>query len=374
MIEHSNIFYVTDFNVIGGVEQYVYEVVKKYHHLDIGVIYKTADKKQIRRLKRFVPVYQYDGQEIKCDKLFCNYDSEFASHVEAKKKIQIIHAMYKTQGIIPVINKEIDEYIAVSKIAADEFKELTGIECKVARNPLTIAEDETQEILYLISATRLTSEKGKDRMEKLANELDKTGVKWLWLVFTNDTNAIRNKSIAYLPPRLDVRPYIKMIQGKGYGVQLSSCEGDCYFTRECEAFGIPLLVTPLPSFEEQGLVEGKNCYYIPFDVNISDKIEKIIHNVPVYKGYIGEDKYDELLVNTKSKYKEDDYMKVEVKCIFSFTDLEAKKERELNEIWECTRERGEHLEELGLVTIERTIKEVKKEKATPKTKKEKAIK
>lgn len=374
MIEHSNIFYVTDFNVIGGVEQYVYEVVKKYQHLDIGVIYKTADKKQIRRLKRFVPVYQYDGQKIKCDKLFCNYDSEFASHVEAKKKIQIIHAMYKTQGIIPVINKEIDEYIAVSKIAADEFKELTGIECKVARNPLTIAEDEMQEILYLISATRLTSEKGKDRMEKLANELDKTGIKWLWLVFTNDTNAIRNKSIAYLPPRLDVRPYIKMIQGKGYGVQLSSCEGDCYFTRECEAFGIPLLVTPLPSFEEQGLVEGKNCYYIPFDVNISDKIEKIIHNVPVYKGYIGEDKYDELLVNTKSKYKEEDYMKVEVKCIYSFTDLEAKKDRELNEIWECTRERGEHLEELGLVTIERTIKEVKKEKATPKTKKEKAIK
>lgn len=374
MIEHANIFYVADFNVIGGVEQFVYEVVKKYHHLDIGVIYKTADRKQIRRLDRYVPTYQYDGQKIKCDKLFCNYDSEFASHVEAKKKIQIIHAMYKTQGIRPNINDDIDEYIAVSKIAADEFKELTGIKCKVAKNPLTIIEDEEQDVLFLISATRLSSEKGKDRMEKLANELDKTGIKWLWFIFTNDKNAIRNKSIAYLPPRLDVRPYIKMIQGKGYGVQLSSCEGDCYFTRECEAFGIPLLVTPLPSFKEQGLEEGKNCYYIPFDVEISDKIKKIIHDVPVYKGYIGSDKYDEILVNKKSLYKEDDYMKVEVKCIYSFTDLEAKKDRELGETWECTRERGEHLEELGLVSIERTIREVKKEKATPKTKKEKAVK
>ena len=374
MIEHSNIFYVNDFNVIGGVEQYIYEIAKKYHHLDIGVVYKTAHKNQIRRLNRYVPTYKYEGQQIKCDKFFCNYDSEFASHVEAKKKIQVIHAMYKTQGIQPVINKEFDEYIAVSKIAADEFKELTGIDCEVSRNPLTIPDEEQEDVLMLISATRLSSEKGKERMERLAIELDKTGKKWLWLVFTNDTNAINHKNIAYLPPRLDVRPYIKMIQGKGYGVQLSSAEGDCYFTRECEAFGIPLLVTPLPSFVEQGLVEGKNCYFLPFDMNISDKIEKIVNNVPVYKGYIGEDRYDEILVNTKSTYKEDDYMKVEVKCIYSFTDLEAKKDRELGEEWICTRERGEHLEELNLVEITRTIRETKKEKATPKSKKEKAIK
>ena len=67
-------------------------------------------------------------------------------------------------------------------------------------------------------------------------------------------------------------------------------------------------------------------------------------------------------------------MKVEVKCTQNFYDLEAKVDRVVGEEWDCSRERGEHLEELNLVEITRTIKETKKEKATPKTKKEKAVK
>ena len=66
-------------------------------------------------------------------------------------------------------------------------------------------------------------------------------------------------------------------------------------------------------------------------------------------------------------------MKVEVKCITAFTDMEANRDRILNETWLCSRERGEHLVSLKLVEITRTIKEEKKEKATPKTKVEKAV-
>lgn len=141
-------------------------------------------------------------------------------------------------------------------------------------------------------------------MIKLAEELDKANVDYIWLVFTNDTNAISNKNVIYMQPRLNIRPFIASIKGKGYGVQLSDCEGDCYFTRECEALGVPLLVTPVQSFKEQGLVNGKNCYYIPFDVDKID-IESIVNKIPEYEPYKTNDIWDKVLVKSKSKYKED---------------------------------------------------------------------
>lgn len=61
-------------------------------------------------------------------------------------------------------------------------------------------------------------------MIKLAEKLDKANIKYLWLVFTNDTKAINNSNIIYMKPRLDIRPYLASLKGIGYGVQLSDCE------------------------------------------------------------------------------------------------------------------------------------------------------
>lgn len=154
-------------------------------------------------------------------------------------------------------------------------------------------------------------------MIKLAELLDKAKVNYTWLVFTNDTKAINNPNIIYMKPRLDIRPVLASIKGRGYGVQLSDCEGDCYFTRECEALGIPLLCTPIPSFKEQGLEEGKNCYYIPFDVqNIN--IDNIVNNIPEYEGYIKEDSWNKILAKGKSTYKEEP-KEIHARVLYDFT-------------------------------------------------------
>ena len=52
MIEHDNIFFVSDINVIGGVETYLWELAKKYQHYDIAVVYRTGNEKQIARLQK----------------------------------------------------------------------------------------------------------------------------------------------------------------------------------------------------------------------------------------------------------------------------------------------------------------------------------
>lgn len=319
VIESKNIFYVSNFNTIGGVETYIYELAKKYNEYDITVIYRTGSIDQVRRIKKYVRTIKYhEGDIIKCNKAFFNYETDIIHSVEAKEYTQLIHALFKTNGLIPRIEPKITKYLCVSKKAGKEWEELTGITPTVCRNPLSLTEADKEDVLYLVSATRLTREKGKDRMIRLAEELDKAGINYLWLVFTNDTDAIDNPNVIYVKPRLNVRPYIKSIVGKGFGVQLSDCEGDCYFTRECEAVGLPLIVTPIASFEEQGLVEGKNCYYVPFDM-VDVKVERF-KNILSYDPYIGADSWIDMLDKTKSTYKEELNMEYLVEALQTYED------------------------------------------------------
>lgn len=54
MIKHKNIVYVRDISPIGGVETYVYELIKKYRNLDIAVVCRTCDPVQKKRLNSIV--------------------------------------------------------------------------------------------------------------------------------------------------------------------------------------------------------------------------------------------------------------------------------------------------------------------------------
>ena len=336
----SNVFYVYNFNVIGGVETFIYELARKYKNYDIAVVYQTGHPNQIRRLMKYVRVHKYRGGKIKCKKIFCNYETDILENVDAEVYTQIIHAMFKTNKITPKLNPIVNKYLAVSRAASDEFYELTGIKPEVCRNPLDVTDEEKKPILTLISATRLTPEKGKDRMIKLANELNRKEIDYIWYVFTNDKNAIDNPNVVYAKPRLNIRPILNSIKGIGYGVQLSDCEGDCYFTRECEALGIPLIVTPIISFKEQGLVEGVNCYYMPFDMKEMN-VERLL-TIPEYKGYIGNDRWIDEIVKDETKYKEVN-MKVKLRAIRSYTDVELGKDVEIGYEWVVSQKRADEL-------------------------------
>lgn len=373
-LEASNIFYVSNFNVIGGVETCAYEIAKKYKQYDIVVIYKTAHPNQILRLMKYVKVHRYKGGLIKCKKAFFNYETDIIDNVESEENTRIIHALYISNRLAPRIHPKINRYLAVSEAAAKEWEELTGIHAEVCRNPLTL--EEQNKVLFLISATRLTREKGKDRMEKLAKDLDKAGIEYIWYVFTNDESAIKNPNVIFLKPRLNIRPIIASVKGHGYGVQLSDCEGDCYFTRECEALGVPLIVTPIASFKEQGLEEGKNCYYMPFDMK-DTKVERLL-NIPEYDGYLSEDRWIDYIEKDKSNYKEEE-MKVKVRCIRSYWDvIESPKTGQnipLNHEWIVDKARADELlaNPNNLVEIVEYIEEPKVEEAVIKPKVEKAV-
>lgn len=117
---------------------------------------------------------------------------------------------YKSLNIKPEIHKKINKYIAVSKIVQKSFKELTGIEAELIYNPIQI--EKPKKILNLISATRLTNDKGKDRMIKLAELLNCKEIPYRWTIFTDNAKKIDNPNMIYMKPRLSP----KKIIGKKY--------------------------------------------------------------------------------------------------------------------------------------------------------------
>lgn len=339
----KNIFYFYNINSIGGVESFFYYLAKKYNDKDITVFYSQGDKTQIKRLKKYVRVKKYMGETIECDKAFFNYNAAIIDKVNANEYIQIIHADYKLQNINPVINPKITRYIGVSKQVCKSFEELTGMKVELVYNPIEI--DKPKPLLKLISATRLSSEKGKDRMIRLGNLLNEKGINYIWLIFTNDVNAIDNPNIVYMQPRLDITNYMKE---SDFLVQLSSSEAYCYSVVENLILGKPVIVTDLPVYKEIGL-DDTNSIRLDLDFNNIDENKLLKSYKFTYEPK--KDTWEDILAKGKSTYKEDFKTIVKVKCITPYYDIELKENKKKEDIYEVNKIRADELYELKLVEI-----------------------
>jgi glycosyltransferase involved in cell wall biosynthesis len=337
---YSNVFYIPHFNSIGGVETYAYEMAKKYKDRDITFIYSydSNDKNQIARLRKYARVIKEKPGEIyKCKNLFLSYNAKM-DIFKAENIYYIIHANYKVQGLKPIKNDKITEYYGVSKWVANDYSDLINQEVKVAYNPITI--EKPRKVLKLISATRLTKEKGKDRMIKLGKELNKAGIPYIWLIFTNDKKEIDNENIVYMNPRLDIRNYIAEAD---YLVQLSDTEGFSYSVLESMLLGTPVITTPIPSFKEMGVIG----YTINYDMK-NIPIDDIYNKIPKVENFKApKDIYDKLLDKTKSNY--DPNKKVKVIAKRNFDDIEEHTKRKIGDTWEVDIARYEYLKELRLI-------------------------
>src|SRR5574344_292260 len=186
---YDTIFYINHINIIGGIETFFYQLAKQFEDRDITIVCKTGDDKQIERLKKYVRVIKFNGNKIKCKKAFFNYNIDIIDYVEAEEYIQILHSDYKSMGIKLNQHPKINRYLAVSNQVAKGIKEVYDIDCKVIYNPYQ--KEEPKRVLNLISTTRLSEEKGKNRMIKLGEELNKAGIPYLWTIFTNNRSEER---------------------------------------------------------------------------------------------------------------------------------------------------------------------------------------
>lgn len=342
---HNNVFYFHNLNSIGGVESFFFYLVKEYQDRDIVVYYQTADQKQLERLKKYVRCIPFTGERIKCKRAFFNYNPDIIDYVDAEEYIQVIHADYKTQlYLTKYISPKITKFIGVSQFACDRFTEVTGKPCELCYNPIVL--DKPKRLLRLISATRLTIEKGRPRMIKLAQLLDNAGIPYIWTVFTNDTNGIKNPNVIYMQPRLDISTYIK---DADYLVQLSDCESFCYSVVEALMLGTPVIVTDLPVFKEIGLNDDNS---FRLNLNMSDvPIKEIYEKKFNFKYEPPKDEWDKFLAKGENTWQEERNKIVEVTCIRpnGYDDVLLKKKVRFGETIKCTVERADHLRELGLI-------------------------
>ena len=308
------ILYHNNLLKFGGVDTFVYNFVKKMSkEYDILFLYTTADKENLERIKKYVETEKYNkSKKYVCDICICaSAWGEYPETVIAKtgRYIQMVHADYiKAKEVNFTYNKwhKTSEHVGVSEYVCKVFKQLYPKEKITKIYNMLDDIQETKPILKLISATRVSKEKGYNRMLKLAKELKKANIKFRWTIFT-DLNLYNQKpfdleEIVYMKPSYDFWDYIKEAN---YGVQLSDTEGYSYFINECLEYGTPVIATNFPSVYES-LIDGTNGYIL--DMQLSNlNIDKIVNNIPNKFSY-------------KEKCKEEDWIKL----------LNKKKERSKN--------------------------------------------
>ena len=255
---------------IGGIETFIYNFCANMHDkYDIVVLYNNMDIKQIERLRKFVRVqWNNPKQEIICDTLIINrITDDIPDNIKYNKTVQMIHACNIFNRKIP---KGRDVYVSVS----DEVKKSYGVEAKTIHN---LTYYPPKKILKLISATRLSSEKGGDRIKKLASLFKKANIPFVWFIFSAEPFHSDIDELIYMKATLNIQDYIRDCD---YLVQLSDSEGFCYSIIEALELGVPVITTPLPVLRELGVRDGIDGYFVPFDMNGID-LNKIYNNIPI---------------------------------------------------------------------------------------------
>ena len=342
----KNVFWWPFINNIGGVETFLFELAKKYGGThDITLYYRNGDKEQIRRLKKYIRVRVWNGEKVKCEKAFFGWSTEMLDSIEANEYYQMLHADYRAQKMQPCRDPRITAYLGVSQAVCDIFTEEFGLPAELAYNPLTV--EKPKKMLRLVSATRLTKEKGGHRIAKLAQAFDDAGIPYTWEVFTNsagDAAANKNPNIVFRDVRLDIRD---QIANANYLVQLSDTEAYSYSVIESLALGTPVIVCPWPCIQDLGVVDKVNGFVLPFDMS-EIPVNEIYKGLKKFKYTIRPDRFNELLAPGKGTYEEEKNALVHIKCTAYYFDIVLQAYQRPGMEQDVSRERADRLIDLGV--------------------------
>lgn len=270
----------------GGIETWLYNIAKRWGSThDITIIYDNADTKQLNRLRTLVKCVEYVGQDLQFDTAIWCYDFLGFETTKAKRKIHVVHADYghkyifdKGEAKIP----EIGEIYAVSSVAAKSASKLFNRDVEVLYNPM---EDEIKKRpLRLISATRLTPEKGLERMVKLDQAMKNANIDYVWDIYTpsykqKDITSRFSSNVAFYAPIMSMFNRMKQYD---FLVQLSDSESFGYSIVEAMINRLQLIVTELPVLPELN-INKYNAIIVPrrgHCVNYNKIVKQIIAKSP----------------------------------------------------------------------------------------------
>lgn len=360
MVEYANIYYFRIISRIGGTEQFLYEMAKKYHKYDLTILYDECDLDQLLRLSKLVRcIRRKPGVIYHAEKAFYNFNIEAINQIEAKEHIFVCHAVYQElQFEPPIDHPKITKLIGVSKYAEERIKlqeQVQNVDKPVVQcyNPITL--EKPDKVLRIISACRLEDKtKGGVRTTKLIEALDryceKTGKHYLWTIFTNSLKTqITSPNVAIMKPRIDVRPYIA---DSDWLVQVSNdMETYCYSMNEALVYGTRVVRTPLSVAKELKIPKQAELVLDWDCANVDEIAEKMFEPAQDFSYKPPKDGWDKLLAKKPSTYT---YQKKEVfiKALRPYYDIELKNNvSPWDKPWEVSIERAKELYKKGLIRM-----------------------
>ena len=363
-----------------GVESFAYYMAKKYKDYDIMVLCRSGDINQLERIREFCPAQIWRGEKIDCEQMIINCDTYALDYLEHGEVTMVVHADYSQPCYKQFPNfthPKITRIVGITKYICKMMKDKFNIDCELSYNPLVV-EKKTKPII-IVSATRLSAIKGGWRMQKIADELTRQNVDFIWYIFTVDNDCIFNDNVIFMKPRLDVYRWIAMCD---LFIQVSTTEASSYSIDEALSYGKQVVVTPLPYLNEKGIVDGENAIVLNFDCsNIENVVErmkkprKVTWKCPA-------DNYENILCESTSHYDKGEKRMKRIRVKQKFLDM--KHNNMLRKIGEEFLEddvRADDLVNRGFAEIvpePQEQKETKKEQVVetatkPEPKKEKAV-
>lgn len=284
--------YISTFNRMGGVETCVTNICNRtgwdliFHEYNLSALEKINSN-----------CYRI-GYEPK------DYDVIIIStawgrppnSLRAKYFVQMIHADYEAYiecwDFVYKKYQVTTHHVAVGKFVSSQFEKVTPYKTdKVIYNilsevPKVKKERKDTEILHFVTMSRISKEKGFERILKMAELLE--GTKYTWDIY-GDTSTAYYRSIVNdfsKFPNIKFRgvtnDVLNIVNKADYLVQLSDTEGFCYSMYESLSVLTPVIVTNFESAKEM-VDDGENGYILDMDLS-NFNIDKI-KNVPLIKGF-----------------------------------------------------------------------------------------
>lgn len=291
--------YISNYNKIGGVERFVENFCKrmnKHYHITLLFDY-VEDQSLLFEMSEFVNVVKINKNESYLCDYFINSTAWGYSpydNINAKKYVQIIHADFShviaNWNFKYIKHKYTTHHVCVGDVVKQAFEKVTPYKCdkiiyNLLDNSIQLESKPKNDILNLVTISRLSGEKGFKRMVQLAKQLDSKKIPYIWNVYGNKTHNFAKQVVSWFKECPNVvfkgvtREPFKEINKADYLVQLSDTEGFAYSVYEAMQVKTPCIITPFASGNEQ-IKHGVNGYIVPFDMqNIN--FDEILNNIPV---------------------------------------------------------------------------------------------
>lgn len=280
-------FYYHHINVIGGVEVAILNLIERLHtDYEITIAYSLSDSdiEMLIRMSKYANVVNLNYKSIEVDtvvycSIYCQKDK-----IKAERELRWVHGCLADMKC-KLPKEKIDHYIAVGKVCKEQLDvQLENQESTLIYNELNSQIHELaknkfpkSKVLNLVTVSRISREKGFERMLKVAEHLK--GIDYVWHIVGNGYDKKYEEHIKKQAPdnwvfhgKLENPfPYIK---NADFLLQLSDYEAFGFVLLEALVLGTTVITTDYSSASE--MINESNGYIIKKD--LSDFATEIFNN------------------------------------------------------------------------------------------------